>query len=63
MAEVSEREQLIFDVTQTEWDMFQHVYNTGGRKGKSQCKRLVQSLNIQKLFHNSIAKTPSWYTD
>ena len=31
MAKVSEREQLIFDVTQTEWDMFQHVYNTGGR--------------------------------
>lgn len=31
MAKVSEREQLIFDVTQTEWEMFQHVYNTGGR--------------------------------
>ena len=31
MAKVSEREQLIFDVTQTEWDMFQRVYNTGGR--------------------------------
>lgn len=31
MARISEREQLIFDVTQTEWDMFQHVYNTGGR--------------------------------
>lgn len=31
MAKISEREQLIFDVTQTEWDMFQHVYNTGGR--------------------------------
>lgn len=31
MAQISEREQLIFEVTQTEWDMFQHVYNTGGR--------------------------------
>lgn len=31
MAKVSEREQLIFDIAKTEWDMFQHVYNTGGR--------------------------------
>lgn len=28
---VSEREQLIFDVAQTEWELFQQVYNTGGR--------------------------------
>ncbi len=31
MAEISEREQLIFEVAQTEWELFQQVYNTGGR--------------------------------
>ncbi|MCM1267336.1 MAG: DUF4125 family protein [Bacteroidales bacterium] len=31
MPEISEREQLIFEVAQTEWELFQQVYNTGGR--------------------------------
>lgn len=31
MADISEREQLIFDIAQAEWDLFQQVNNTGGR--------------------------------
>lgn len=31
MSTISEREQLIFNVAQMEWELFQQVYNTGGR--------------------------------
>ncbi len=31
MAQISEREQLIFHIAQAEWDLFQQVQNTGGR--------------------------------
>lgn len=28
---IDKKTQLVFDIAQMEWDMFQHVYNTGGR--------------------------------
>lgn len=31
MAQISETEQLIFDIAQIEWELFQNVQNTGGR--------------------------------
>lgn len=31
MADISAREKLIFEIAQTEWELFQNVYNTGGR--------------------------------
>ena len=31
MADISAREQLIFDIAQTEWELFQNVRTTGGR--------------------------------
>lgn len=31
MAQISETEQLIFQIAQTEWELFQNVQNTGGR--------------------------------
>lgn len=31
MAQISEKEQLIFDIAQAEWELFQLVQNTGGR--------------------------------
>ncbi len=31
MAQVSETEQLIFDIAKTEWELFQNIQNTGGR--------------------------------
>ncbi|MGN0131102.1 MAG: DUF4125 family protein [Lachnospiraceae bacterium] len=31
MAQINEKEQLVFDIAQAEWDLFQLVQNTGGR--------------------------------
>lgn len=31
MAQISEKEQLVFDIAQAEWELFQLVQNTGGR--------------------------------